>query len=460
MRKIIGFCLALVVLVIPFLSKADGMVLPPPDYYVQETAQEAVIVHKDGQEDLIVSIQFEGDVDEFAWIIPTPSKPEVSKSTDELFTSLEDFTGYTSYDYDDYAAPMAAKSGVAEESVTVVERKKVDVYDTVVLKATNADDLAKWLNDNKFVYPKDEAFVFEDYIDKSWYFVAAKINAKYLNTSASSRLKSGHATPLKLSFATDKIVFPLRISSIQQEKKLNVTALDEKGEAVEAIDEDTGEELDLDIEASSFYDYYTPPESVSITLYIFSDHKKTIPGFSTNYASYVDPVEIKDFAMVEGESWFEPQDRMYLTKLYRYMAVSEMTDDLYPRDAKDNKAVGNVTTQGSIFLEIALIIMAVIFGFIFSPFGILFIVGSFMHFGKKKGTQVTAWIFQWIGVAALLVTEVIVAIYYGLEAADLTKTSGYNFIAAIASMGFLLLVCLLVMVIQAIVLRKRKAKVE
>jgi len=214
MKKIlIGiFLIALFILVAPRETVADGMVIPQPSYYVQETDQKAVIWHDGKTETLIISITFRGDSDEFVWVIPTPSKPEVVQGVDELFTGLDVLARpvYTTRygPVGEYGGGVNYLSKGAE--VTVVETKKVDIYDIAVLTAENTQALQKWLEDNGYQYPKNREHLLSSYISKDWYFIAVKVNAQSL--SISQGLKTGHATPLKISFNSEKVVYPLKIS--------------------------------------------------------------------------------------------------------------------------------------------------------------------------------------------------------------------------------------------------------
>ena len=73
-------------------ASADGMLVSPPSVEMYETEQKAVIFYEEGIEDLFISISFNGTADDFGWIVPTPSEPEVTKSTDTLFTMLNEIT--------------------------------------------------------------------------------------------------------------------------------------------------------------------------------------------------------------------------------------------------------------------------------------------------------------------------------------------------------------------------------
>ena len=211
-----AFLLLICVLVLtaPSLAFADGMIIPPENYWMDETGQKAVIFYDKGVETLVLSTSFQGNAADFAWIVPTPSKPEVSKGSDELFTSLQDLTG-TDYRYTDtYGLGIESVGSTGEKSVTVVETKKIDYYDVTVLSATAKDALVTWLNDNKYDYPEAAGYILNSYIENNWYFVAMRINTESLEwKGVAQQLREGHATPVILKFETKNIVYPLKISA-------------------------------------------------------------------------------------------------------------------------------------------------------------------------------------------------------------------------------------------------------
>jgi hypothetical protein len=80
---------------------------------------------------------------------------------------------------------------------------------------------------------------------------------------------------------------------------------------------------------------------VNLLLYVFSNHKKEVPGWSIQYAGRVSSSTIEKLAMDDkGDPWIKADKKMYLTKLTRSMNQSEMTSDVYLRDSQDNNPVG------------------------------------------------------------------------------------------------------------------------
>ncbi len=310
MVKKIVFLLFILSLLLPGIALADGMIIPPPEYYIWETQQKAVIFHEEGREILVLSVSFQGNAEDFAWIVPTPSRPEVDKASDELFDSLEELT-MPRYDI---AGPMPllereVMMGV-DKGVYVLETKQVEYYEIAVLAASDGDALVEWLNENGYEYPESAGYVLEGYIQNGWYFTAVKISDEYLGGNIEGQLISGHPVPLRLDFLTDKIVYPLKISSVQINEELVPRR-------------------------------YYPHNQVGILLYVFSDNRQELPKFVTEYAGWVEKDVIENLAYDDnGEPWLSPgKDKYFLTKLYRSMARAEMTNDLFLRQAKNNETV-------------------------------------------------------------------------------------------------------------------------
>ena len=396
MKKII-FALSIMALAMPAIVKADGAIFPPPDYWMQETDQKAVIFHNGNTETMILSVTFQGDAENFSWIVPTPSRPEVSKSTDELFTALNKLTA-PEYDYG--VMPMyggASRDMAAEESgVTVLETKKVEYYDITVLEADDPEALTKWLKENKYQFPEEGKYLFDDYINNKWYFTAIKLDAKSLSGGVEAQLRQGHAVPLKFIFSSSKIVFPLKISGIAEyfnyRQMPPFMGFEEGG----PVDDSA---LTSPSEIYSKPSYWQP--GVNILLYVFADHKKDLPGFTTNYADWVKSKDIEKLAVESnGDYWIQPEEKKYyLTKLSRYMQPSEMTYDLYLRDASDNDEVGvpeadweNILVGILVFL--VMLSISLVIG-ILSPPGLIFVVCTLLHiFVKNNVIKAIAWIFQ------------------------------------------------------------------
>ncbi|MEA2088595.1 MAG: DUF2330 domain-containing protein [Patescibacteria group bacterium] len=327
-------------LLLPSLVLGDGMIMPPPHKYMYETGQKAIVWYENGIEKLILSTSFQGDADDFSWIIPTPNRPKVTKSSDELFTSLDELTR-VELDYDNIR-PMSGSFGmekVLRNQVRIIETKKIEYYDVTVLTSEDKDALARWLNKNGYQFPSKQSYILDSYIKNRWYFTAVKIDASKIYPGIKNQLKDGHIIPLQLSFKTNKAVYPLKISSIVNESPSSYYPINN----------------DLKINPDNpqmppqilMHRVVVPPpmpipSDIPILIYVFTkDKKQHIPGFNTDYAGWVDKSTISNLGYDDnGLSLLEAKNsKYYLTKLSRNMSYAEMTSDLFLRDAKDQSTV-------------------------------------------------------------------------------------------------------------------------
>jgi hypothetical protein len=208
-------------LVLPMYTKADGMVVTPPEYWMKENDQKAVVFYDKGVESLILSITFQGNANDFGWIVPTPTKPTINKGSDELFTNLQSLTNVSSGNVPMYDLGLSG-SEKQTSGVSIVETKQIDYYDVTVLTATDKAALTTWLTDNKYNYPASSSYILDTYIQNNWYFVAMKIDSQSLDLNVSTQLRTGHATPVIMQFATENLVYPLKISTVINQGNTNV----------------------------------------------------------------------------------------------------------------------------------------------------------------------------------------------------------------------------------------------
>ncbi|OGD65881.1 hypothetical protein A3F08_00120 [Candidatus Berkelbacteria bacterium RIFCSPHIGHO2_12_FULL_36_9] len=377
-KKIVGL-IVLMLFFVPLSVKADGAIMPSPGFWIYETGQKATIYHDGKTETLVLQTSFSGDAKNFAYIVPTPSKPEVSKVSDDIFTNLETLT----MNYFGQPIPMVAEEPIykaldAGSAVNVLEEKQVGLFEVKVLSATDASALFNWLKENDFTYPESKKYILDDYIQNKWFFTTAKISAEVLTEDVETKSRLGKLTPLKLVFQSKNIVYPLKISAVVEESIVK-----------------NGKTMPLDFGQSftNYYRYYQVP----ITLYVFSDHKKEASGFDVQYANWVKPYEIEKLAKNDnGNAWVDAKKKMYLTKLYRTMLPQDMTNDVFPDNAENNSKVGVPTIWDKLgeFLNTSTAFV------ILTASLLLFSIMMIVQFRSER-RKITYWIIQLISFVVL-----------------------------------------------------------
>jgi hypothetical protein len=111
------------------------------------------------------------------------------------------------------AAPLRAdKTDPRPTTVKVLEAGVVGSLDYKIITAERADDLFGWLKENKYHYGGDEATL-DFYVKKGWFFTVMKIDTMQMKRNPDGSFL-GEVTPTRFQFASEKLVYPLKITQI------------------------------------------------------------------------------------------------------------------------------------------------------------------------------------------------------------------------------------------------------
>lgn len=215
----------------------------------------------DGTVTMAVQIQYQGDDDDFAWIVPVVAPPErISVGAEALFSTLaaatnpvfawDDYVEGTcrphptctsgsggggdsgggcgmaasspsgwSGDYVDAAAPDPSTSTAAErpmdEGVTVYGQDVVGPYETVVLGAATATEVVGWLREHAYDVPEDTIPLLDPYAEAGQVFVALRLSANTYN---------GVLRPLVMRIPSSEACLPIRLTAIATVPDMPITA--------------------------------------------------------------------------------------------------------------------------------------------------------------------------------------------------------------------------------------------
>jgi hypothetical protein len=97
-------------------------------------------------------------------------------------------------------------------TVKVLEKGIVGNLDYKIIEAGRADDLYEWLKENKYSYAGDESTL-DFYIKKRWLFTVMKIDTMQMKRRPDGSF-DGEVTPTRFQFASEKLVYPLKITQI------------------------------------------------------------------------------------------------------------------------------------------------------------------------------------------------------------------------------------------------------
>ena len=204
---------------------------------------------KEKVETFTVQPKFEGNALDFGMVIPTPSQPKVSEMPRDFFKHLAVYTIMRKREFAHSKLlpliepqgfggmmggmqpmgggfPMAGgmmmgggMGGVVarQPAIKILEVGTVGSLDYKIIEAGRADDLHKWLKDNKYNFSGDEATL-NHYVQQKWLFTVMKIDTMQMKRNKDGTF-DGEVTPTRFQFTTEKLVYPLKITQISVREK-------------------------------------------------------------------------------------------------------------------------------------------------------------------------------------------------------------------------------------------------
>ena len=195
----------------------------PQPMPVDQSGENILFVRDGAMMEAHIQIQYEGDPEQFGWIIPLTAEPtEIAPGSEPLFQNMlaasvptygiQSQTDVCQAPSDDNGFGTAAAGddggdggGDPEGGVDVLSIEKVGAFEVTVLAAEQADDVAVWLTDNG--YENDDAAlpILQQYLDEGHVFAAVKL-------SVGAGIDEIH--PIMIRFESDEPCVPLRLTRI------------------------------------------------------------------------------------------------------------------------------------------------------------------------------------------------------------------------------------------------------
>ncbi|MCX4980635.1 DUF2330 domain-containing protein [Streptomyces sp. NBC_00572] len=209
-------------LVAPAYACGCGAMIPTKDQRIGVDREESAVRWDGHTETVVMRFNVHGNADHAAWIMPVPSRADVTLGDPELFDSLARLTepeqrerhyfwpreGDWPFDVD-YGDGAGAPPPGAGTGVGVVGRERLGPFDVARLTATDPKALGDWLRANGFELPDRLTGALQPYVDRKWEYVAVRLAPQQKDA-----VLQGELTPLRIGFASPELVYPMRLSRL------------------------------------------------------------------------------------------------------------------------------------------------------------------------------------------------------------------------------------------------------
>ena len=213
---------------------------PSPPAPVDQTAERIVFEMGDEQITAHVQIQYTGSADDFAWVVPVPSVPDVADSDLELFQDLDEETrmrvvlppaepcpqptfggsdsggGFCSAED---AAPTAASTSAGPQApgatppVTVFAHDFTANYEYHVVGAEVTSELVDWLNTNGYNVSDNMTPVMDVYNSPTMRFLALKLQ---------DGKTAEDIVPIKMTYDGTKPMIPIQLTAVAAQPLMGI----------------------------------------------------------------------------------------------------------------------------------------------------------------------------------------------------------------------------------------------
>jgi hypothetical protein len=214
-----------------------GVYVGSPGDTMTNRASEVVLARDNGRTTLSLVMDFTGNANDFALLLPVPVVlgPEDVHSVD--FQLLDWIAAYSTPRFVEYecesmyetqgpygvgcGGTLGCDGGYATGAfapyydtgtgVTVTSEFSEYGYDFVVLDAEQSDGLVLWLDENGYAVPDGGEAILQEYIDSGTFFLAAKIDMRRVER------RGEWLPPIQFVYPSSQLQLPIRIGTISAE---------------------------------------------------------------------------------------------------------------------------------------------------------------------------------------------------------------------------------------------------
>ncbi len=231
-RLKISAVMLIILLITPDIYAFCGFYVSKAPTTIFNNKSEVILVRDGDKSTITMSNDFQGDVKDFAMVIPVPvvlREDQIKIVNRGVFDRLDAYSAPRLVEYydanpcdpvvqydmlaksvmemeDEELQPKMTKRKEAGYNVTIEAKYTIGEYDIMLLSAEESNGLERWLTDNDYKIPAGANQVLEPYIKNKTKFFVVKVNLEKHRASGYNYLN-----PIQISFESGKFMLPIRL---------------------------------------------------------------------------------------------------------------------------------------------------------------------------------------------------------------------------------------------------------
>jgi hypothetical protein len=216
-----------------YVAKIDGKLF--------NKSSEVIIAREGNRTILTMANDYQGDVKEFALVVPIPyvfKEEQIQVGDPTIFERIDAYSAPRLVEYfdEDPCAPMfesdvmPMSAASPEQSsadielrakslgVTIEEQFSVGEYDILILGAEESSGLETWLNENGYKLPDGASEALAPYIKMGMNFFVAKVNLERFEAKGYASLR-----PIMMAFESDAFMLPIQLGMLNADGPQDLT---------------------------------------------------------------------------------------------------------------------------------------------------------------------------------------------------------------------------------------------
>ncbi len=174
---------------------------------IDQSAERIIFtINNDDTISAIVGIDYEGAAEEFSWVVPVPSIPELDVAPTSALDVLQNATNPQINPPRNYCYGVVwSEGGFGGGGGGYLEEGNLGPYDYAIISSDDPRELINWLRDNGYRVTEDMEPIIADYVFDGMYFVAMKL---------SNDAEVGDIQPVKMTYKSENPMIPIKLTAV------------------------------------------------------------------------------------------------------------------------------------------------------------------------------------------------------------------------------------------------------